>query len=211
MELAEANRERDETLEALRASNARANRILESITDLFYQLDREWRFTNVNGQTEARLGIPREQLLGRVFWEVFPQAVDSILYKRFHRRQWKRCSRTTKCLTGCSRRLVRSPRVSIESGLTVYLREITERKRAETTSRLLASIVESSDDAIISKDLDGIISSWNRGAERVFGYKADEVIGQPITILMPEDRYDEETKIHRPYPRGSFSRSLRNR
>src|SRR5688572_22424902 len=77
MELAEANRERDETLEALKASNARANRILESITDLFYQLDREWRFTNVNGQTETRLGLPREQLIGRVLWDVFPQAIDT--------------------------------------------------------------------------------------------------------------------------------------
>jgi len=196
MELAEANRERYETLEALRASNARANRILESITDLFYQLDREWRFTNVNGQTEARLGIPREQLLGRVFWEVFPQAVDSILYKRLHRTmetmQPDHFEVPSKIVPGAWFEAHAYPS---RSGLTVYLREITERKRAETTSRLLASIVESSDDAIISKDLDGIISSWNRGAERVFGYKADEVIGQPITILMPEDRYDEETKI----------------
>ena len=61
--------------------------------------------------------------------------------------------------------------------------------------RWLASIVESSDDAIVSKDLDGIITSWNRGAERVFGYTADEAIGKPITIVIPEDRQSEEHEI----------------
>jgi PAS domain S-box-containing protein len=61
--------------------------------------------------------------------------------------------------------------------------------------RWLASIIESSDDAIVSKNLDGIITSWNRGAERVFGYSAEEAIGQPITIVIPQDRQDEERTI----------------
>src|SRR5262249_9596436 len=61
--------------------------------------------------------------------------------------------------------------------------------------RLLAAVVDSSDDAIISKRLDGIVISWNKAAERIFGYTADEMIGQPITRLFPEDRLDEEPKI----------------
>jgi PAS domain S-box-containing protein len=60
---------------------------------------------------------------------------------------------------------------------------------------MLASIVESSDDAIVSKNLDGIITSWNTGAARVFGYTAEEAIGQPITIVIPQDRQGEEREI----------------
>ena len=70
-----------------------------------------------------------------------------------------------------------------------------ELRESEQRSRWLASIVESSDDAIVSKNLDGIITSWNRGAERTFGYSAEEVIGQPITIIIPQDRRDEERAI----------------
>src|SRR5262245_1675036 len=85
------------------------------------------------------------------------------------------------------------------SGAVAFLHpsgiDITERKRieaelrdSELKLRYLGSIVESSDDAIVSKNLDGIIRSWNRGAERVFGFTAGEAIGQPVTIVIPADR-----------------------
>jgi PAS domain S-box-containing protein len=70
------------------------------------------------------------------------------------------------------------------------------------TTQQIASIVESSDDAIISKNLDGVITSWNRGAQRLFGYTADEVIGKAVNILIPPDRPNEEPSILQRLRRG---------
>jgi PAS domain S-box-containing protein len=80
--------------------------------------------------------------------------------------------------------------------------DITERKRAEEARSYLASIVESSDDAIIGKSLDGIIVSWNAGAERVYGYSAAEVVGHSINALVPSDRLDETSQIIEKLKRG---------
>ena len=84
-------------------------------------------------------------------------------------------------------------------GAMNMLVDITERKRAEEIGQRLAAIVNSSDDAILSNNLDGIIMSWNSGAERLFGYSADEMIGKSVTILIPAERQDEEPHP-RPYP-----------
>lgn len=81
-------------------------------------------------------------------------------------------------------------------------RDITERKQNEHSNALLGAIIENSNDAIISKNLDGIITSWNPGAERMFGYTAEEVTDQPVTILIPPDRLDEETEILERLKRG---------
>ncbi len=77
-----------------------------------------------------------------------------------------------------------------------------ELQQAVTTAQRFAFIVESSDDAIISKTLDGVITSWNKGAERIFGYSAEEAIGKHITFLMRPDRYEEEERIVASLRRG---------
>ena len=81
-------------------------------------------------------------------------------------------------------------------------RDVTERKEVETKQYLLAAIVSSSDDAIVSKTLDGIITSWNVAAEKMFGYSAQEAIGQHITLIIPEELHQEEEVIIQKLRRG---------
>ncbi len=77
------------------------------------------------------------------------------------------------------------------------IEDITERRQMEDESARLAAIVASSEDAIISKSLDGVITSWNKGAAHLFGYSADEIIGKPVTVLIPQDHLEEEPEILR--------------
>jgi PAS domain S-box-containing protein len=99
--------------------------------------------------------------------------------------------------------IVESRQQLLSDGTVIEVnRDVTERtqikadlRESEQQLRWLASIVQSSDDAIVGKNLDGIITSWNKGAERVFGYTAEEAIGKPITIVIPQDRQDEERTI----------------
>src|ERR1700723_147662 len=84
-----------------------------------------------------------------------------------------------------------------DSLIVLTFHDVTERKLAERTTSLLAAIVDSSDDAILSKKLDGTITSWNQSAERLFGYKAQEAVGQHITLIVPWERRSEEEDILR--------------
>lgn len=81
------------------------------------------------------------------------------------------------------------------SGVVLIFRDITQRRRTELSQSYLAAIVESSFDAIISKTLEGIITSWNPSAEKIFGYTEEEAVGKAITIIIPPERIDEETEI----------------
>ena len=85
-------------------------------------------------------------------------------------------------------------------------RDITERKQAEEQAARLAAIVQSSDDAIVGKDLDGLVTSWNGGAEKMFGYRAEEMVGQPIRRLIPPERQPEEDEILTKVGRGESVR-----
>jgi PAS domain S-box-containing protein len=88
------------------------------------------------------------------------------------------------------------------AGVVLVFRDITARRQAELVREHLAAIVESSDDIIVSKTLDGVITTWNKGAERVLGYTADEAIGRSISMLMPPERAEDMTRILERIRRG---------
>lgn len=84
---------------------------------------------------------------------------------------------------------------NVINGVVITFVDISERKQAEASRARLAAIVDSTDDAILAKDLNGVITSWNRSAEHLFGYSSEEAVGQPVTMLIPPDRLDEEEVI----------------
>ncbi len=94
-------------------------------------------------------------------------------------------------------------------GVVITFADITDRKQAaDAVGRRLAAVVESSADAIFSKDLDGTIRTWNRGAERLYGYSRDEAVGRSVQMLVPEDRTDEWTKVMAMLARGEHVEQL---
>jgi PAS domain S-box-containing protein len=84
---------------------------------------------------------------------------------------------------------------ALNSAIDLLLVEIDHRQKTQLALGQLRAVAETSEDAIITKDLNGIITSWNKGAERIFGYEGHEVIGKPVSLLIPEDRHDEEPPI----------------
>lgn len=188
-----------ETVRAQHAEREHARKItaiLESITDSYITLDRTWHFTEVNPAAERTiLQRPKQDLLGCVIWELYPQAVGGAL--------WRECM-----VAAAEQHPVHfEAELSIDGkwhevhaypsreGLSIYLRDIEARKREQEANARLAAIVESSEDAIISIDNKGSISSWNPGAEHLFGYSGQEIIGRPLSTLYPPDHQDEFPQI----------------
>lgn len=186
----------------IQAVQHQVTNILESLTDGFVGLDSHWRYTYVNAAAEQVIGKPRQDLLGRIVWEAFPEAVGKPLYLAVQRAMTERTPVTAEAVSPVTGGLTEVRAYPSEDGLVVYFRDITKRKEAEIARDHLAALVESSDDAIIGKTLDGIVTSWNPAAERLYGYPADEIVGQSIAVLVPPNRPDELPSILERLSRG---------
>jgi PAS domain S-box-containing protein len=325
--------ERESALRAeAEAARDQAVSVIESITDAFMALDREWRITYVNAEAERLNRMGRDEMLGRNHWELFPAAVGTTVHLEFLRAvaervpvdfenyysPWRRWfhvkaypsangglsvfydditerkaaeealreseerfraifDTTPQCvkvvgpdgallqMNSAGLRMVGADSPDAVAGANVYdliapefrrmfigfnesvcagrkgtlefdivdlkgrrkhmetyaaplrrpdgtvthlgiTHDVTRRRSRERAAALLGAIVDSSDDAIVSKDLNGVITSWNRGAERLFGYTSAEAVGRPVTILIPEDRLGEEPDILSRLRRGECVR-----
>ena len=194
--------ERERLLAREQAARERATDILESISDAFFAVDHDWRFTYVNREAEELLGHSREELLGKNVWEEFPRAEDSEPYRQIRRAVEDGVTTEFETFSPLLGMWIAGRAYPSWEGLSVYFRDVTERKRAEEERARLSAIVESSDDAIIGKTLEGIITSWNKGAERIYGYSAEEAVGQPISMLVPLERPNEIPGILESIRRG---------
>jgi len=188
---------------ALRASELSYRRLFETAKDGILILDADTgRINDVNPFLFKLLGFPRSEMLGKTVGELSPfkdiesnQAMLERLQKDGYVRYEDLPLETRDGRHVAVEFVSNVYQCGDERVIQCNIRDITERKRAELTSVRLAAIVESSDDAIIGKDSNGTITSWNKGAEEIFGYNASEMLGASIMRLIPDDRQDEEKQI----------------
>ena len=174
------------------AAEKSTREVLENLKAGVAIVDRSWRYTFVNGEGERLLGAAHGELTGQ---DARHSGLDPAVVERLEiamtRGETMDLEAHAKDSDGWL--FVRTFRT--HGGVAMFFLDVTETKRREADRRLLAAIVDSTDDAIISKDLTGRILSWNRSAERTFGYSAEEAIGKSIAMLMPNEGADDYLSI----------------
>jgi PAS domain S-box-containing protein len=207
---------RQQAEDALRNQSEWLRNTLASIGDAVISTDSEGRVTFMNGLAEKLTGWPQAEAVGRPLPEVF-----NVVNERNRRPVENPALRALRegTIVGLANHTVLIARDGTERpidetaapvrdesaailGAVLVFCDVTKREWADNSRTLLAAIVEASDDAIISKTLDGVVRSWNRGAERLFGYTADEAVGRPINLIIPPERQDEERAILERLRRG---------
>jgi PAS domain S-box-containing protein len=199
---------------ALRESEERLSAVIQSAMDAIISVDDQRNIVLFNAAAEKILRCPAAEALG--------QPIERFIPRRFreahssHIRKFGETGVTSRAIgelgvlwalraNGEEFQMEASISQVEHAGekiFTIILRDVTERVRAEEAQRWLAAVVESSDDAIVSKTLDGTIRAWNTGAEKIFGYTSAETVGKPMLMLFPAGRMSEEADILARIERG---------
>ena len=201
--------ERKEAEEAIRLSNIYNRSLIEASLDPLVTIGHDGKITDVNGATETITGYSRNELIGTDFSDYFAEPEKA---KGGHQRVFQeglvrdyllgiqnKDGQITPVLYNASVYKNEDDKII---GIFAAARDISKLKKAEEKIQILANALESSDDAIMTKSLDGIITSWNKGAEKTYGYLAEEIIGKNLSILEPDNRKGEIKHFSEKIKRG---------
>ena len=184
---------------------------LESISDGFYMLDRDWRFSFLNGQAERFLRRDRAELIGKNVWTEFPEAKSSPLYEEYLRGVESGVARNFEYFFPPLDTWFEISANPSAEGLAVYFRDITERRRNREMLRQQAALLDQAKDAIIVRSLDNRILYWNKGAERVYGWSAEDVRDKPIDQLLYDDAVDFRAARAQVLAHGEWNGQIRQK
>ena len=217
----EIRRKQQQAEEEAHKAHREANEVLESVQDPFYALDRDWRLSYVNSKAEALLGKPRAELIGKVLWEAFPQAIGTESHEMLLKAMEQRTPQhfeTHSVITHSWLEVQVFPKA--DGGLSVFYRDITGRKAQEealrfSEERFALAFRASPDPLVIGRVKDGTILDINESFLDLFGYKREEVIGQSSVSLgmfaHPKGREQAVALLRQEGKLRHFETHIRNR
>lgn len=174
-----------------RTYRAELDEMYERISDAFYAVDEEFRFTYVNEDAEKLLQRSEKSLLEKKLWEEFPEAAEiDRVWDAFHRALEEQTTQRYELYYEPLEFWVSATLYPSETGISVYFKDITERKERERQQEQYRAMMEAASDVIVTIDEDGTIRNINPAVEELFGYDPEELVGENLTVLMSEDYRD---------------------
>jgi len=165
----------------------RLNNTLESITDAFFTIDRDWIFTYLNHQAEINLQRDRRELIGQSIWKEFPEAIGTTFEKMYRLAIKKNRTVSFQEYFEPLRAWYDVRAYPSPDGLAIYFRDITEQYKIDEKLQEQAALLDKARDAILVRDLHHHILYWNKSAEKLYGWSAEEVQGKSIKEILYQD------------------------